>query len=59
MDHELAILTLAVMRLLGGLAEPAVRSQDPDTHAERPPDCLLAVKTGRPVWLGDEDGHAD
>ena len=36
MDHELAILTLAVVRLLGGPAEAAVRSQDPEGGAERP-----------------------
>ena len=47
------------MLLLGGPAEPAVRSQDPDTHAEWPPDCLLAVEAGCPVWLGDEDGDAN
>ena len=47
------------MRLLGGLAEPAVLPQDPDAPAERPPDRLLAVEACRPVRFRNEDGDAN
>jgi len=46
------------MGLLGGPAEPPVRSQDPDAHAERPACCLLPVEASRPVRIRDEDGEA-
>jgi len=45
------------MSLLGGPAEPPVRPQDPDAHAQRPPGRLLPVEAHRPIRVRDEDGQ--
>ena len=47
------------MGLLGRPAEPAVRSQNPDSGTKRSPGRLLAVEADRPVHVQDEEAAAN